>query len=1430
MSNDDWSQTANFNRPPRIQFLSLPNEEIDIPAPPHLPEMPDQNWLVSIVPVMGIGVMALFYIIRAASDNSSSAIFAIPLMVLALFTIGGTIIAHRWRRKDYEKRRWENALNYIRILEKKRARLQAAHNAQIAILETNFPAPHTGLTLALDRDIRLWERRPEDPDFVAFRLGVGHIPFQIKINTPDPDIDSEELDRAFALADTYRLLPNAPAVLSLQKNFSLGFCGKRDLVLESVRSIVCQLAITHAPKDLHIHLIAPPAYSDSWQWLEWLPHTSHTHHGGVTDRLAFDTDHMRNLLGNLSQVVDTRQERKDSAHIPHLMIIIDGPHLAESEAVFATILRDGNLVGASVLCLVNRFENIPGDCNAIVEIASDGAFRYAHVGTETYEVAGTAIDRITLPDAEHISRALSSVVLRESGDARRIPRQVDFLDLYDSRFVEDLQAKIAARWHRPIPDGQLPYPVPIGRESLAVDTTILLDEDHHGPHGVLAGTTGSGKSGLLQSLICSLALEHDPRLVNFLLIDFKGGSTFNVFDDLPHTVGTVTNLDVVLVERALEALKAETQTRQQFLKTMNVRDVTQYHRYFARTDAHVQDPSYKPMPHLFIIVDEFAQLAKEMPEFMRELVRTAQVGRSLGLHLILGTQSPMDVITDEMNANLQFRICLRVQNIEASRAMLRRPDAAYLPAGWPGRGYFQVGERGLFKQFQAAFVGGDYQHAVDFDEQAEEEMILELITDSGEVINLLAGDPAATPAKYDTDHVLGDEPYTTVRAISESLSNYAREYRVPWMPPILLPPLDEQITLAAAFKAAHIGGWDGYRWQAPGHDHEGNPIPVGSAPLGLIDDIYDRTQNPLWINLNAGDQEGSSRKDGHVLIMGGPGTGKTTALRTLALSQALLHSPDQLHMYFLSFTGSGLNDVSRLPHAERVVHGTETERVRRLFGRMIHILDNRQAGRVSGIQPIIMLCIDQYEQFRDSYFDQHMQDFERLIQEGRAAGIYLIITASSITGVPDRLRALIQQRIALQLGNASDYLLAVGHINTRVERALPRGRGYLYNSPPLTCQISLPCTKPAIADDQDLWAAMSSLIDEMGLGHLAAQGLKKADARPEQMQSPAPITELPTQIPLSALPMAPIVDETRIMTALGRRDDDALSVFSLDWWESGPHFIVTGPPGSGKTNLLHTAILSAARKYPPEDLRFLLVDFNGRSLRALDQLKHVIWRVTDVIDLQAQLLNLRSELNAFYAQWRGHDKSGLDALSFYVPKTVIVFDDYDATSEALNTNSDLLRQLRDHIRLHSEFGLHIWVAGYLERIGDPLIKQLLLKRSGFGLSIRDSLHNLNIRTTDLPGEVMPDGRTFFAQHNAIEVVQTAYVENPRLFVNRINEQIWTDHVHAKWYNPASKSEVLHRDDLVQGPVDRPTEANDDFSLDIDTEGLIDDLLGGQFDD
>jgi DNA segregation ATPase FtsK/SpoIIIE, S-DNA-T family len=1365
-----FSRPTLFNRVPRVQYPDLSQVELELPNAPERNETSDIHWSIALMPLMGFGTMALFYLSRGNAMNA-----ILPLVILAGVSIFSTIMLHRWRGRSAQKQQEQRQRDYERLLTNKEIRLHATQKAFMGMWANLYPTPAELFAKALDNAPNLWERRPQDVDFMRYRLGIGRVALPIHVKTADIDSLRGEDERILRLLERYRTLNGAPFVASLKDDGATAIVSKRSMALASVRAIVTQVALAHAPQDLQITVIAPTSAITDWDWAAWLPHVQQNEPLSV----AFTPSTTRNTLGYLSQVLDQRRETQTQS--PFILVVIDDPHALQSDPAYTLLLREGERWGVGVLCVVNAYSDVPSDCKTVLHIEVGGTFRYQKIGVGGMVWQGELIDQLPLTETTHIARALAPIQVAESETNGRVPSQVELLELYQISRVQHLTIQLAQRWTRPL-DGVFPRPVPIGRESLTTETMLWLDETHHGPHGMLAGTTGSGKSELLQSLVCALAIEHDPRFLTFLLIDFKGGSTFRPFENLPHTVGMVTNLDVAEVRRVLEALKSDIEGRQQFLKEINVRDIHQYHRFYT-TEERLKHPDYRPMPRLVIVVDEFAQLAREMPEFLSELVKTAQVGRSLGLHLILGTQSPMDVITDEMNANLQFRICLRVQNATASRSMLQRPDAAYLPSNRPGRGYLQVGERGLFKQFQGAYSGSEFQ-----ENPTEDQSILELMRATGDTLNLL---------KDSATLLNSSEPYSVAHAISDTIRAYVQQQRVPMPKRLLLPSLPQRHTLLNVHSGIS-GGCDGYRW-VTSLDERGQVIPIGSAPIGLVDDVVNRTQYPLWINFNLSSQH-PRLNEGHLLVVGAPASGKTTLLRTLALSLGVLHSPDALQMYFLSFTGAGLNTVSQLPHAEKVVTGAEPERVRRLFSRLLKTLDSRlnQASTV----PHIVLFIDQYEQFREMYRDAHGQDLERIINEGRAVNIYVVLTASSITAIPDRTRAMIPQRIALQQASPADYVLTVGRVLQNIEAPFVQGRGFIHASPPLLMQVCLPSLNPLVTlNDSSVQESLSQAVNALQDAYrLMSLGQGNSHL---YLQAPSQLTELPQKVTLAQL--SPLQNSpAHVVTPLGWTDDDGLSVYSLDWWNDGVHFVVVGPPASGKTNLLQQVILSGARQHSPAQLRFLLVDFNQRSLRPLENLKHVIHRATDVLELKVQLNNLQAELTAFQRQ------GGI------LPVTALVIDDYELFVDVLANDYDVLHQLRHLTRFYNDVPFHVWVAGYLERPADPFIKQLLMRRSGLGLVTRESLQRLNLRTAHLSSELMTVGRAFVPQGNRVDVVQTAWVEDVTRYVNQLNDQVWIDDMNAHWFYPASKAQDFTRQ-ANRFSLD---------SLDIDTQGLVDDLLNG----
>jgi S-DNA-T family DNA segregation ATPase FtsK/SpoIIIE len=1301
--------------------------------------------------MLGLGAIALFYLARAG-EAGSGAFSALPLMLLAGLSVVSAVLTARWRTRDRARRRTQAHGVYLRTLIYKQARLQAAHDALRALLETAHPPPQEGAQRALDRANALWGRRADDPAFAVIRLGVGDVPAPLRIVPPDPDRAHPLMPQALKLAEQYRTLHNVPSTLSLIEHPTVALCGPSSSTHDALRAWMCGLALAHHPRDMQIYAALPHAVPEAWRWLQALPHASPTGTPASPDGVALTPDSARALLETWAELLAER--RAGAGRGPHLLLITDDATVRASAAL-RQMLRDPAGLNASLVVLCPAPDDAPSDCRASVTLTQNRTFWCSAGGVETH---GTA-DVLDATAASAAARALAAAAAREGAPTGVLPRDVPLLSLYGLDSAQALPALIADRWRQSVGRGGLPRPVPVGRQDADTRVELALDEAHHGPHGMLAGTTGAGKSEFLQSLICALAIEHDPRLLCFLLLDFKGGSALSSFARLPHTVGLLTNLDGLLVERALEALRAELTRRQTVLRQHGLRDVGQYHRLHSATPAQLSEAGYQALPHLLIIVDEFAQLAREMPEFLDELVRVAQVGRSLGVHLILGTQSPTEVVTDEMSANLHFRLCFRVQSVEASRAVLRRPEAAYLPADWPGRAYLQVGEGGVFVGFQAAYAGGELNEVT-----AQAPYVLELLTADGGVIDLLDDGQMPTQGYGEADLTSPSEPYTAARAVVDAVIEVAQVRGVPFMPPLLLPPLGERLPLRAAFSAAGGGLWNGAGWPASFPDS-----PIG-APVGLLDDVTGHAQPALTVQLR-----GPSARAGHLLITGAPNSGKTTALLTLALALALSHSPDDLHLYALCSSTGELDPLAELPHAAAPVTLSESERVRLLMRRLLTRLDDPSARTPAAV----VLLLDGFEALRDPALGALSRDIERLVLDGRAAGVYLAVTTLSIASVPERMRAAIPQRIALQPATPSDLTQTVGAVAMRSVsggRVLPAGRGFVPESPPRMCQLCLPTEFPS----EDPPAALRELGTEMQVAYRAIRG---------RGHGPAPLRPLPAVLPFEALtqPAAAVPP----VSALGVLDADGHPPLLLDWQGTAAALVIVGPPRTGKTHALYAGALGLALALPPTALALALIDFTGRSLAPLRDWPHTAAHLTDPDQLAAALPHLTREAR----------------------RVAILIDDYDLFSETLtHEDAGLLRALRDLARARPD--LSVWAAGYLDRAGDPLIRHLLMRRAGLAFGGRDTLLTLGVRAGDVPSEALPVGRAYWLGDDGPRAAQIGHVSAAAG---------WAATLRARWGADGAR--------WTTGGAPAPSSAStregaDHPPLDIDTAGLMDDLLGG----
>ncbi|MFJ6729851.1 FtsK/SpoIIIE domain-containing protein [Streptomyces sp. NPDC091281] len=1192
-----WSEDGaglDYNRPPRLRPAER-RTRFRLPKEPPEYEPRPLPWLMALMPLVAAVVSVMifhrwYYLIMAVMS---------PLMLF-----GNYLMDKKQGRKSHAKQVKEYEEHKARI------RKDAADALRVERLDRRAAIPDPGAVLAFGTGprTRLWERRRTDADHLLLRVGTGRVRSEVVLDDPERDEHRRQV--------TWRI-EDAPVALPLRDLGVVGFAGPGDAAQALGRWAVAQTAVLHSPMDVQFYVLTEQDAQGRWDWVRWLPHARPTAGQDVNLLIGTDSETAGARVGELTQVLDARQKalkenRRGSEEPaftdPDIVVVWDGSRRLRSLPGVVRLLREGPAVAMYALCLDEEERFLPGECQAFVvaealrEAGDDGSG--APLPAAPAPATPSAVSAPVAPTAPapppggfpsfHAwhrtaraadpATAAKDLVLRlrveETGARRRADVRPDFVSaawcarlaralspLRDisgetedsalpsaSRLLDVLELEpptrdaIAARWRLG------------GQSTLAVigesyDGPFGIDLRRDGPHGLIAGTTGSGKSELLQTIVAALAVANTPENMTFVLVDYKGGSAFKDCVQLPHTVGMVTDLDAHLVERALESLGAELKRREHILAAADAKDIEDYQDLVRR------DPSHPPVPRLLIVIDEFASMVRDLPDFVTGLVNIAQRGRSLGIHLLLATQRPSGVVSPEIRANTNLRIALRVTDAGESTDVIDAPEAGHIAKSTPGRAYVRLGHASLIP-FQSGRVGGRRPGAAD-----------------PAVLRPWAGpltwpDLGRAALAKPRAEAREDDAVTDLKVLVDAVREANAALGVPAQHSPWLPALDATLLLDDVPAVAARGA-------------------LPAAPYGVEDLPSEQARRTVAVDFAT---------FGHLMVGGAPRTGRSQLLRTLAGSLARTHSAADVHLYGIDCGNGALNALTRLPHCGAVVGRNQLERVVRLFTRLDGEVTRRQelfadhgyadigeqrAAAATGADrlPHIVLMLDRWEGWLPTLGEYDHGDLtDRLmamVREGASVGLHVVITGDRQLLV-GRIAALTEDKYGLRLADRGDF--SALDINSRkIPEEIPPGRAYRNESATET-QFAL---LSADTTGQGQAAALAAIGD----------AATERDAGLPRARRPFRVDVLPSRISFDeAWAMRdPQVSASRLWALVGVGGDE-LTASGPDLAQGVPAFVIGGPAKSGRS----TVLLTMARSYVARGVRTVIAAPRPSPLRELE--------------------------------------------------------------------------------------------------------------------------------------------------------------------------------------------------------------------------------------
>lgn len=1264
-----------FTRQPRF-LPEMPIGEKDIESPPSMPQKPEISWATTFLPpVIMLGVTIIMVI-------ALSSTYMMISLAMTGVTLINSLLSITRQKKKYVAQKALRESKYLQYIADVKTELAIQKNIQIVALAEMNPDPAVCMNRIYNTDSKLWERTPAHDDFLSVRIGVGNVPFAVKLNCDKQrfNLDEDPLrEEPQKIALEFEKVNNVSVCMDLWNGELCGIVGDNEKNIALINAIMLQVVTNHGYDDVNIVLLLKEENVPKLEWMRFLPHI-----WDIDYKIRFIACGHAMAHQTLSPLYDVlrarelnKEDHSSSAAIalPHYIFIVDDPLLLEKEAISKYLHNPNKSIGVSSIFTAKNKAYLPTHCRIVI---NTGAKAYEISNKDDNSKIVFNPDKIDESRLDFIGRKLSLLKIKISSSNFSLPKSITLNELYKIEKIEEIE--LHTRWmsNRTYMGMSVPIGVRAGGEPFYLD----IHETGFGPHGLVAGTTGSGKSELLQSIIISIAINYHPYDVVFVLIDYKGGGMADVFQGMPHLVGTITNLGGNQTTRALISIKSELQRRQIIFSNHGVNNIDKYQKLFHNGGAAI------PVPHLIMIADEFAELKAEQPDFMKELVSAARVGRSLGVHLILATQKPGGIVDDQIWSNSKFKISLKVQDVSDSRDVIKKDDAAYIKE--PGRAYIQVGSDEVFEMFQSAYSGSDYDPMGEKEKSENKELNIFKVALNGRCEKVYP---------LNEEKISKTELSSQLSAMVRQIIKTADGMSISALPGPWPPPLTEKLFLDDILEPGKSFDYEKGIWK----DQPGlRPV------VGIFDNPRDQVQDKLIFDF---------MNDGNLFVYGMPGSGKTVFLQTLCLSLAHHYSPQEVCMYVIDFNGGLFRRMESLPHIGGVVTVDEEDKLNQFMIFIFRLIEERK-------KIFLNVKVDNFVQFKEKFgnelsdekmpamflfldnytalfeiFDEVAEQMITIAREGVKYGIYMVATATNDRAY--RFSINFKMAVCFEMSDKGDYDSIVGRC-FGLEPSRDTGRGLVRHKPPLEFQTANCCFK-----EKDL----ETILD--AFDYFVRSG---------KIKCAVPIPQMPDRIDIFAINTR--TDPSQV--AIGLIHDN-LQPAMLDI-QVNHLFLVTGGFGSGKSTTLVSMLNALSRSC---NLRIYLKDSVSSGLYPLLSKDNVLNLddMEDEFEFTEEIIAILDKRREELTNCR-NTGGDIVALKNSWEQLVFVIDDIvEYAEDAPGAISDMLERIA-----RKEIGMKVAVmaAGNIDDVSsgyDSLVK--IFKNSQTGI-LFGSLKEQNVFNARIP--------------------------------------------------------------------------------------------------